>query len=316
MQPTSGLKLSHTHTVPRNLVHRRAVAEVFPTDSATDGDRLLVACQLPAGHALYNDREQPFVDPLLVLEAARQSAILCCLRHLGAAPDACFVVRSAELRIVHPLRHEPGDPPWDVILHCHPDDLRTIDGELAGGTLRMTLHANDVAVASISFAFSALAPELYRSLREPGMQRARDHTPATPPRYLPLEPGHLGRKNADNVVIAAPDAETPRDWPVIVRTDHAGFFDHPLDHVSAAVIVEACRQAAHATCPALAVTGDLVSMHARFSAFAELGPPLYARVADVPLSTHEEASLTVSLIQLGASIATVDVTLRATAEIA
>ncbi len=45
--------------------------KVFPTDSATDGECVLIACQLPVGHALYNGQAQPFVDPLLVLEAAR-----------------------------------------------------------------------------------------------------------------------------------------------------------------------------------------------------------------------------------------------------
>lgn len=313
---TSGIKLCHTQTVPRHLVHRTAVAEVFPTDSVADGDRLFVACQLPAGHALYNDRAQPCVDPLLILEAARQSAILCCLRHLGAAPDACFVVRSAELHILQPLRNDPGDPPWDVVFHCRLNDRRTFDEVLAGGTLQMTLHAGGTAVAWISFAFSALAPALYRSLRAPGMRRAQYYSPETPPRYRPFEPHELGRKNADNVVVAAPDAGTPRDWPVIVRTDHPGFFDHPLDHVSAAVMVEACRQAAQAACPTLGVSGDLASMHATFTDFAELGLPLYARVADAASAEQEEANRTVSLMQLGVSIATVEVTLRDTSEIA
>lgn len=317
-QASLKLPLAHSQPVPRHLVHRTAIAEVFPTGSTTDGDDILVACQLPVGHRLYNDRNVVLVDPLLILEAARQAALLCCLRHLGAAPDATFVVRSAQLRVLRPLPQPPGTPPWDVQFRCTPGNLRFTDDTLTGGQLVLTLHADGSEVASISFDFAALAPGPYRSLREPGMGSARDHTPATPPRYQPLEPGSLGRKCVDNVVLAVPGADAPRDWPVIVRADHSGFFDHPLDHVSAAIMVEACRQAAQATCPSLAVAGDLVSMQAEFTTFAELGPPLYARVADAPAPPNDqkEANLTVTLIQLGAAIATVDVTLRSTSEFA
>lgn len=134
--------LAHSQPVPRHLVHRRGIAEVFPTDSAIDGDDILVACQLPVAHRLYNDRVQPLVDPLLILEAARQSAILCCLRHLDGADAATFVVRNAELRILHPLPQTPGAPPWNVHFRCTPSDLKTIDGTLAGGRIDLTLHAD------------------------------------------------------------------------------------------------------------------------------------------------------------------------------
>ena len=211
--------LVHSQPVPKHLVHRTAIAEVFPADSTSDGDDILVACQLPVGHCLYNDRVQGLVDPLLVLEAARQSALLCCLRHLGAASDAHFVVRSAELHVHQPLPHTPGAPPWDVHFRCTPSNLRIVDGALAGGQLDLKLQAGDRDVAAIAFTFAALDPEFYRSLREPGMRRAQAYAPAaTPPSLRPLAPGWLGREHADNVVIAESGPANPHDYPVIVRT--------------------------------------------------------------------------------------------------
>lgn len=311
-QPTVGVKLCHAQTVPKHLVHRRALAEVFPTDSVTDGECVLIACQLPVGHALYNDRVQPFVDPLLVLEAARQSAILSCLRHLGAAADACFVVRSAELHIHHPLGFTPGDAPRDVVFRCRPRQLRTRDGMLAGGELHLTLYADGSPCASVFFAFAALTPESNHLLRAPGRNRSAGYTPGASAALAPFDASLLGRRNPENVVIAIPHADTPHELPVIVRTDHPGFFDHPLDHVSAAVLVEAGRQAAHAACCTPPARCDLASLRADFTAFAELGIPLFAHVADAPACDHNDSTIRVTLHQLGAPLATVEVTLRST----
>lgn len=313
VEPQTSLRpaLSYSQPVPRHLVHRTAVAEVFPTDSAPDGDDILVACQLPVGHRLYNDRAAALVDPLLILEAARQTALLCCLRHLGASSDATFVVRSAELQILRPLAQPPGTPPWDVLFRCTPSNLRTVEGALAGGQLDLTLQAESHDVAKVSFAFAALAPELYSSLREPGLRRAREHTAVEPPLSpRPLAPSPLGRERCDNVVIAEPTLGTPNDFPVIVRTDHPSYFDHPLDHVSAAVMVEACRQAAHAACRTPATECDLATLAAEFTSFAELGVPLIARVNDRPSGADAEVPFTVELLQLESVVATVDVGLQ------
>lgn len=304
--------LTHSQPVPRHLVHRTAIAEVFPTDSAIVGDgEVLVACQLPVAHRLYNDRAQPFVDPLLILEAARQSSLLCCLRHLGAAANAHFVVRSAELQVRQPLPHAPGAPPWDVLFHCAPSNLRTVDGALVGGHLDLRLHADDRELATVSFIFAALTPESYQSLREPGLQQARTYEPeATPPSSHPLSPGLLGREHADNVVIAEPDPANTQDLPVIVRTEHPSYFDHPLDHVSAAVMVEACRQAAHSACPTPAAECDLATFAAEFTSFAELGVPLTARVGGGLPCDDSNAEFTVELVQFDSVVATVAVGLR------
>ncbi len=105
-----------------------------------------------------------------------------------------FVVRSAELHILHPLRLEPGGPPRDVVFRCRPRDLRTLDGMLAGGTLHLTLYADDSPVALVSFVFTALTPEYNRSLRAPGRRRAVDYASGTAEPYE-VYLGNLGLLN-------------------------------------------------------------------------------------------------------------------------
>lgn len=221
------------------------------------------------------------------------------------------MVRSAELQILRPLAQTPGAPPWNVLFRCTPSNLRTVDGALAGGQLDLRLQAESYDLAKVSFAFAALAPELYCSLREPGLRRAREHKAVgPPPSPHPLAPSWLGRERCDNVVIAEPALGTPNDFPVIVRTDHPSYFDHPLDHVSAAVMVEACRQAAHAACPTPVAECDLATLGAEFTSFAELGVPLIARVTDRPSGADADAQFIVDLLQLDSVVATVNVGLR------
>lgn len=111
-------------------------------------------------------------------------------------------------------------------------------------------------------------------------------------------------------MIAEPLDGSSTDLPVIVRTDHPGYFDHPLDHISAAVMVEACRQAAHAACPTPAAECDLFQFSAAFTSFAELGAPLVTRVVDDRAGAEGDSEFAVEPVQFDAVIATVTVGLH------
>ena len=94
---TQRTALDGDRTLDRRLVHRSAVSEVFLTDVAQLGESsYAVAVHVPAHHHYYADHStgRPIVDPLFLLEAARQAQ--ACVAHgfLGVPADHRFVVRS------------------------------------------------------------------------------------------------------------------------------------------------------------------------------------------------------------------------------
>src|SRR5687767_13816783 len=87
--------LSFEATVPRRLVHKRALGEVFLTGSAAlDDDNFVCAGQLPRSHSFFNDGPPGWYDPLLVLEAARQAGLLVSHEYLGVPIGSQFLVTS------------------------------------------------------------------------------------------------------------------------------------------------------------------------------------------------------------------------------
>ncbi|OLT16522.1 hypothetical protein BJF78_13955 [Pseudonocardia sp. CNS-139] len=74
--PAVETPLTYDRTVPRQMVHRAAVAEVFVTDAVQVAEKQVrVAVQLPPSHGYFGDHASGQVDPLLLLEAARQAGI-------------------------------------------------------------------------------------------------------------------------------------------------------------------------------------------------------------------------------------------------
>ena len=70
--------MEYTRTVPRHLVHRHAVAEVFLTDYRIESDSAYqVAVQLPVSHRIFDVSSEQH-DPLGVAEAFRQAVVLLC----------------------------------------------------------------------------------------------------------------------------------------------------------------------------------------------------------------------------------------------
>ncbi|WP_246890403.1 AfsA-related hotdog domain-containing protein [Streptomyces scabiei] len=80
--PAPEAELSYDATVPRTLVHRASIAEVFVTDSAQTGeDTYAVAAQLPRGHLI--GEHSPAYDFTLLVEVVRQAGVLVAHRHMG-----------------------------------------------------------------------------------------------------------------------------------------------------------------------------------------------------------------------------------------
>ncbi|MFI9545601.1 ScbA/BarX family gamma-butyrolactone biosynthesis protein [Streptomyces sp. NPDC052016] len=255
-----------TATVPRQLVHRAAVAETLLTGwRRTGNDRFSVSAQWPRAHGLHVSPDWSAYDPLLVVETIRQSGTLITHAEYDVPLDHQFVLQEFQVSTaagrldVGPLPAEP-----EVRLVFTDVQYRGPRPAAARYTAHVLREGERVATADV--AFTCVSGPVYRRLRG---GRAPDTVTAIPvPPGLP--PGDVGRALPSDVVLAATDR--PARWQLRVDTAHPVFFDHPLDHVPGMLLLEAARQAARLT------TGGRrrpVAYHAHFHRYAELDEPVW-----------------------------------------
>ncbi|AFU02443.1 AfsA-related hotdog domain-containing protein [Nocardia brasiliensis] len=261
--------LTFEQTVPRALAHRRALGEVFVTDTAQVGaDEFLAAIQLPRAHSLWFDRTVDYHDPLSTVEAIRQAMLVVGQRYAQVPPDsplslqrlACCVEdlsafrddRRTPLEGIVRIRSEQGRP-GDYFVDTAFEATLTIDTALA-----MTVRGGGVVFTRDAYDGLRVVQRAERAAPEP------DSTGAG----TPLAPGLVGRRDHRNVVLAttAPDA----DLVLIVDQSHPSFFDHPYDHVPGPLLLEAFRQAAILASADPDTPVAVVAAEVEFTGFAEL----------------------------------------------
>ncbi|MFJ4620231.1 ScbA/BarX family gamma-butyrolactone biosynthesis protein [Streptomyces sp. NPDC088812] len=255
-----------TATVPRQLVHRAAVAETLLTGwRRTGADRFSVTAQWPRAHGLHVSSDWSAYDPLLVVETIRQSGTLITHAEYGVPLDHQFVLQEFQVGTVPgqlAVGALPAEPQVDVVF---------TDVQYRGrrpASARYTAHVlrEGERVATADVAFMCVGGPVYRRLRG---GRTPDAVTAVPvPAGLPA--GVVGRALPSDVVLAA--TGRPDRWQLRVDTAHPVFFDHPLDHVPGMLLLEGARQAAWLrTDPARAP----VAYHAHFHRYAELDEPVW-----------------------------------------
>ncbi|WP_165975408.1 ScbA/BarX family gamma-butyrolactone biosynthesis protein [Actinomadura rubrisoli] len=273
-------ELEFARTIDRTLVHRESLAEVFLTDSRRlDEDTYAVAAFLPRSHAYYGDHllSPATYDPMLLLEACRQGAILGAHLHYDVPLDHKFVLTRLSIRIDRPELLRVGAKPRRMTMVVSVR-RRIRDGRVTGGdyTMRLEIAGVEVGTAGIGMRFKS--PEDYLAMR----YRDRDGGPLRSTSVLPVQsPGtpvapHLvGRASPENVVLLNGRAEHSGASALLRLTaNHPSLFDHPQDHVPGMVLAEAARQVVHYG--ALEVRGlsavktYLTELTATFSAFGEL----------------------------------------------
>ncbi|MFD7873294.1 AfsA-related hotdog domain-containing protein [Streptomyces sp. NPDC059766] len=281
----SGVRaLEFVRSVDRRLLHRRALSEVFLTDTvAVDGQRFLAGAQLPSSHAYFTDHVgHTVVDPVLLLECARQAETYGAHTHLGVDGDTKFVLQSWSMRLPGLFAAHSGDPAELTVevTTDRPADATTPARSVTYG-MRFLLSGEEAGEARMTVGY--LSSGTYSFVRS----KRRGSPPVSSDDVTPLPatvaPADLGRANPVNALLVDPVRDGDGiSAGVRIPNDNPSMFDHAQDHLPGMVLTEAARQAALLAGVRLldrpARETTLVGFDLGFAKFAELDAPTTVEV--------------------------------------
>ncbi|MFJ9250673.1 ScbA/BarX family gamma-butyrolactone biosynthesis protein [Streptomyces sp. NPDC101776] len=302
-------QLAFVRPIPRHLVHRASVAEVYLTDAVAEGqDRFLVAAQWPRDHALYYPDGNGCVDPLLFVETIRQALVYLAHQYYEVPLTHRFVGRDMDFEITDPDLLKVGATPLPVVLEVAWAWTGHRPPQRYGMRIEAVLTVGDVPCARGSLRVVAVDEKRY------GLLRRRGGLPAGPGRAADRAaqaerlPAHqVGRLRAKDSVLKS--AGRPGEWDLELDLGHAILFDHPTDHVPLMVLLEGFRQLGYlqTTEGDAAVPHTLTGASMDCLAFAELDAPIRLVMTQhrLPADAGSPALLRVEAVQSGVLLSTV-----------
>ncbi|PNG23526.1 ScbA/BarX family gamma-butyrolactone biosynthesis protein [Streptomyces cahuitamycinicus] len=257
-----------TTTVPKEYVHRAALAEVFLTDwTTTSPDTFTITAQWPRCHGFYASAHGLY-DPMLLSETVRQASIL--LSHAGyGVPFGQQVSWSRFQYTVNPdaMRIELTPAELRLEVTCAVRYRRELP---AAFTMHFQILRGASLLGEATTVSNCHPTAVYKRLRG-GRDVGRVFAEAPQP-TPPLPGADCGRDRLQDVVLSP--CEQPRRWQLRVDTMHPVLFDHPVDHIPGMLLLEAARQAAHAAPPSGGERWP-VSMEVAFHRYVELNTPCW-----------------------------------------
>lgn len=226
------------HNIPRGMVHRAAISEVFLTDSHRTPTGVAVAAQLPRNHAYFSDHRGTATnyDSLLLVEVFRQVAIYYAHEYRGVSTDRKFVFSAAEYGILEPASLRIGSAPGHCVIMAEPVQEKTRGDELVGLTLQMTAFVDGVEAARETMQYQWMPKDAWakvRSRTRTALGLPETYALPAPSLRARLRPEAVGRTNPRNSILAEPAYDERGRFVALalVDTDHPSLFDHALDHV-------------------------------------------------------------------------------------
>jgi hypothetical protein len=265
---------SLTTTVPKEFVHRAAVAEVMLTDWRRTGDmRFDVTAQWPRGHCFFSPI-RGYHDPLLAAETIRQAGLLLAHAEFGTPLDHHFLMWDLEYAVEeqHLL---VGDTPAALDIDVACAGVKRRGGSITGLRYTTVIRRDGHVAATGSASYTCASPAVYRRLRAGrGPEAGRPPIPLT----APASPQSVGRTSPMDVVLS-PVGEANR-WQLRADSRHHVMFDHPVDHIPGMVLLEAARQAT----AAVLGDGDMypAAIATHFTRYAELDAPCSIEASVLP----------------------------------
>jgi hypothetical protein len=225
---------SFSAPVARELVHRRAISEVFLTGiRAEDDGTFSVFAQWPRWHVFYGPAALGF-DSALIVETLRQLTVFTAHTQLGVPLGRQFLmpdISVSRMSGMVPASFRPAE----VTVTVQVSDVRQ--------TARGVASLRTTALFRIDGHQIAEGTAGARIVEAGAYERIRSRRPASGwrPGRMPVSAARVGHNSSWNVVLG--ENTSAGRWPLRVDVTNPVLFDHPLDHVPGVLLIEAVRQA-------------------------------------------------------------------------
>jgi hypothetical protein len=280
-------------TISNTLVHKSRTSEVLLTGLRRDGaGQYQITARWPRNHRFYPVHRN-LHDPLLLIETIRQTFPLLSHAAFGTPLGHHLVWEHFSYGILTDvLRTSSGQHSDDQVeLDIDCQEVVRRGNRVAALALDYVVRRDGEPLATAQTRFTIQAPPVYQRLRA-----SRGDAATMMARSIPLTapiPEQVAcRASAADVVLSP--TEQPHRWQLRVDTAHPFLFDHPVDHVPGALLLDAARQAAQASSPAPRLA---VAMECEFSRYVELDQPCWVEVAPLPRDAARRTRLCVTMRQ-------------------
>jgi hypothetical protein len=271
----------HHHTedrfsapVPRELVHRRSISEVFVTGVCRkDNSTYTASAQWPRWHVFFGSGDHGF-DSALVVETLRQVTVLIAHTQLHVPLGMQFLMSDMSVAMIPGAIRDPSLPA-EVTVEVVISQVRARGHVAAGFRSNAVFLVGGQIIADGSAGARIVDPETYNRIRPRLINQSIRKTTVRP-----LPAAAVGHQAAWNVVLG--QGLKMSNWPLHVDVSNPILFDHPLDHVPGVLMIEAVRQAMRVALgnPSL----DFSFVDAQFVSIAELDDDLVVVLESVTVA--------------------------------
>jgi hypothetical protein len=282
--PSQPQRPRFTTTVPKEYVHRAAVAEVLLTGwLPLDETSFIVSAQWPRAHSYFTSPCGLYYDSTLVAETIRQVGTLVSHAEFGVPLNSHFILNGLDYSC-DPAQLMVLGAPAELSLTVTCSNIRRKGGQLAAVDFNVDILRDGRPVGSGVAKASMLRPEVYRRIRGERLTPAPEA-----PLTEPVAPALVDRRYAPDVVLAPGDA--PRRWPLRADQRHPILFEHPNDHIPGMVLLEAARQATRLIAPG----STAIAAENSFGRYVEFDAPCVIEAEE-----HESADPAVRIVSVRA----------------
>ncbi|GAC67443.1 AfsA-related hotdog domain-containing protein [Gordonia soli] len=284
-------------TVPRELVHKRAVSEVFLTAlGAPAPGSVVVHAQWPSGNQFYRQAGGSHYGINAALECIRQACVAATHTTLSVDLDDQFIMLGLTATLTPSALVVRAEPTNVILQGSLERDGQTRTGRRIAWAF--TVIAGGIEIGTGRGDLIAMDRARYEAMRATQMtETAARLDPSARGRHAPQPTPHEAAALTSRI-------DDVRHTLNVDQTQ-ANYFDHPLDHVPGMLMIDgSCEVARHGHTevtarPAIVTAVDVSCRH-----FAELIAPCTVEIIAAESVSLTELTQQVSLSQSGVQCCT------------